>query len=299
MFSKCLVVSEGAYSMFELKEQNLLAYFSKLNPIERFGSVPETTIHGNRSIELSSTPNKDVNKGQKKNSIKVLSWNIAKNNHDKVWRREFLAMVEWYQPDKIFLQEVRLCAELRVMPELAEMGWSFAHNFIDTLDNTYSGVLIAAKADHVSSQALMTQYTEPVTNTPKISLFSEYWLSDEENLLAVNTHLINFVDLGKFKAQLWALEARLQKHSGAIIFSGDFNTWNRARWLMLYEMAKRLQLTPVSFSPEDTQKIKNFWMSPPLDYIFFRGFSQKPFSARVIDTITSSDHNPLLVELCG
>jgi endonuclease/exonuclease/phosphatase (EEP) superfamily protein YafD len=144
---------------------------------------------------------------------------------------------------------------------------------------------------------LITKYYEPVTNTPKVSLFAEYFLSDSlGSLLAVNTHLINFVELSKFKAQLQEIESILSGHQGAIIFSGDFNTWNRSRWLLLSQMATRLNLTSVSFSPWDTRKIKNFLLSPPLDYIFYRGFNQKPFSAKVIDNISSSDHNPLLVE---
>lgn len=41
-------------------------------------------------------------------SITVLSWNIAKNNYDKNWIRDFLSILEQYQPDIIFLQEVRM-----------------------------------------------------------------------------------------------------------------------------------------------------------------------------------------------
>ncbi len=61
-------------------------------------------------------------------------------------------------------------------------------------------------------------------------------------------------------------------------------------------MATRLGLTAVSFTPRETKKIKRFLLSPPLDYIFYRGFKQKPLSSKVIDNISSSDHNPLLVE---
>lgn len=279
-------------------DKGLFSYLNQINPIARFGSVTETTI------DKDHIPVRHTNQpSSHQQSIKILSWNIAKNNHDKGWTREFLAIVEQYQPDKIFLQEVRLCAERQSIPELAEMGWSFAPNFIDTLSNAYSGVLIATRADRLHSQSIITDHTEPITNTPKVSLFAEYSLKndaieDAKNLLAVNTHLINFVDLSKFSAQLQALENVLAQHTGAIIFSGDFNTWNHARWEMLSQMTTRIGLTPVAFTAEDTQKIKSFLRSPPLDYIFYRGFRQKPLSATVIDTITSSDHNPLLVELC-
>ena len=122
------------------------------------------------------------------------------------------------------MQEVRLDIAVRKIPELAQLCWSFAPSFVDTFNNTYSGVLIAAKANHVNSKALISKYLEPVINTPKVSLFAEYFLSRcPENLLTVDTHLINFVGLGKFKAQLQEIESILSNHHGAIIFAGDFN----------------------------------------------------------------------------
>ena len=274
--------------MFELKEQNPLSYLKQLSPIHRFSQVAEGTIDSTHPSPV----------GLNSNSIKVLSWNIAKNNHNPTWSKDFLAIVEQYQPDKIFLQEVRLCAIAQNIPELTSMGWSFAPNLIDTLDNTYSGVLTATKSDRLNSQAKITQHQEPVTGTPKVSLFVEYSLGDEKDtLLAVNTHLINFVETSKFQAQIQEIEAIISQHKGAVIFSGDFNTWNQSRWLILLGMAARLGLIPVSFPLDEAQKIKRFLLSPPLDYIFYRGFKQKTTGAKVIDSITSSDHNPLLVEL--
>ena len=274
--------------MFELKEQSPLSYLKQLSPTHRFGKVSETTIE--KIHPLPSALNRD--------SIKVLSWNIAKNNHNRRWSEDFLAIIHRHQPDKIFLQEVRLCAFKKQIPELASMGWSFAPNLIDTFDNTYSGVLTATKAHRLSSKAKITQHQEPVTGTPKVSLFVEYSLGNcEENLLAVNAHLINFVETSKFQAQLEEIEAIISQHQGAVIFSGDFNTWNLPRWLLLLQMIDKLGLTPVAFPAIEAQKIKRFLLSPPLDYIFYRGFRQKTASAKVIDNISSSDHNPLLVEL--
>ena len=274
--------------MFELQEQSPLSYFKRRSPTHRFGKVAETTIE--KIHPLPSVVNQD--------SIKVLSWNIAKNNHASHWSADFLAIIAQHQPDQIFLQEVRLCALKQRIPELASMGWSFAPNLIDTFDNTYSGVLTATKARHIHSQAKITKHQEPVTGTPKVSLFVEYSLGQErETLLAVNTHLINFVETSKFQSQLQEIETIIARHSGAVILSGDFNTWNRSRWLRLWQMTAKLGLTSVDFPGIEAQKIKRFWRSPPLDYIFYRGLRQKKASARVIDNISSSDHNPLLVEL--
>lgn len=274
--------------MFELQEQNPLSYLKQLSPTHRFGKVAEATI--DRAHPSPAVLDRD--------SIKILSWNIAKNNHERDWSNDFLAIVEQHQPDKIFLQEVRLCAIEQQIPELASMGWSFAPNLIDTLDNTYSGVLTATKSDRLSSKAKITQHQEPITGTPKVSLFVKYALnSDGDTLLTVNTHLINFVETSKFQMQLQEIEVIISQHQGSVIFSGDFNTWNRSRWLLLLNMAAKLGLTPVSFPLIESLKIKRFLLSPPLDYIFYRGFKQKTANAKVIDSISSSDHNPLLVEL--
>lgn len=274
--------------MFELQESSPLSYLKQFSPTHRFSQVAEGTI--DRTYSGSG--------GLDANSLKILSWNIAKNNQSSDWSQDFLAIVEQHQPDKIFLQEVRLCAIAQQIPELRSMGWSFAPNLIDTFDNTYSGVLTATKSDRLSSQAKITQHQEPVTKTPKVSLFVECSLGETgNNLLTVNTHLINFVDTSKFQAQLQQIEAIIAQHQGAVIFSGDFNTWNQSRWLLLSQMATRLGLNPVSFPPLEALKIKRFLLSPPLDYIFYRGFKQKTASAKVINSITSSDHNPLLVEL--
>ena len=274
---------------FSIKE-TVKALNDQLNLANRFASVSASTIDSPHTHPTALSAK----------SIKVLSWNINKNNHRTSWITDFSAIVEQYKPDKIFLQEVQLCAESEEIPVLAEMGWSFAPNFMDKLKNVYSGVLIATKDNHLNAKAVITQHSEPVTNTPKVSLFAEYSLeAGEETLLAINTHLINFVELSKFQSQLEEVEAAISNHSGKIILSGDFNTWNRARWKMLSQMALRLGLRAVSFNTEDTSKIKNFLLSPPLDYIFYRGLYQKPLSAKVLDKFSSSDHKPLLVEFCS
>ena len=263
--------------------------FSELNPLRRFQPTSETIINS-PSAKFAHIPRRDL--------VKVLSWNIAKNNHQPNWSRDFIAIVEQYQPDKIFLQEVSLRADIPEIPELSGMNWVFAPNSIDTFTNTYSGVLIATKYDRLNTQAILTEHYEPILNTPKVSLYTYHDLfKHPEALLAANAHLINFVSDRKFQAQLQQIESVLTKHQGAIILAGDFNTWNGSRCIMLQQMAERLNLTAVSFTARDTKKIKNFIFSEPLDRIYYRGFIQKPDSARVIDSIDSSDHNPLFVEL--
>lgn len=265
------------------------ASFRKLLPSHRFIRTEETILHSAHR-HLSSLD---------ASAIRVLNWNIAKNNHDRAWVEDFQQILERYQPHLIFLQEVRMCAIAKRV-ELAEWGWSFAPNFIDVFHNSYAGVLTATKAACVGHQAIVTQHYEPVTKTPKVSLFTEYSLThSDQTLLTINTHLINFVELAKFKAQLHEIEQAIAAHSGVVIFSGDFNTWNRSRWIMLVQMTQRLGLMSAQFPPDDAQNIKRFLLSPPLDHIFYRGLRQNYLQARVLNHIVSSDHKPMIVEFHG
>ncbi|MBW4418941.1 MAG: endonuclease/exonuclease/phosphatase family protein [Myxacorys californica WJT36-NPBG1] len=233
-------------------------------------------------------------------SIRILNWNIAKNNGDRAWLDDFAKILERYTPNLVFLQEVRMCTQAKHLSELTEMGWSFAPNFIDTYHNSYAGVLTAARASSLTRKAVVTEHYEPVTQTPKVSLVVEYPLPNTgRTLLTINSHLINFVELTKFKAQLYELERAIAPHTGAVIFSGDFNTWNRWRWIMLESMARRLRLTRAKFPPEDAQNIKRFLLSPPLDHIFYRGLDQSCVGAKVLNHVVSSDHKPMIVEFSG
>jgi endonuclease/exonuclease/phosphatase (EEP) superfamily protein YafD len=261
--------------------------FKTLLPSARFIPVEETVIH-------RSHPNSVF---LDRNTIRVLNWNIAKNNHDRTWLADFTAILTRYRPTLIFLQEVRMCAEAKHLTELAEMGWSFAPNFMDAHHNIYAGVATAAKASCLTRKALLTEYYEPVSKTPKVSLIAEYQLTEaSQTLLTINSHLINFVDLAKFKAQLFQIERAISTHAGPVIFSGDFNTWSRSRFSLLSKMATRLGLTQAVFSQTDTRNIKRFLFSPPLDHIFYRGLRQNFIHARVLEQFDSSDHKPMIVE---
>ncbi|BAU14034.1 hypothetical protein LEP3755_45780 [Leptolyngbya sp. NIES-3755] len=263
-----------------------------LLPPYRFARTDETVLH---HYHAETAP-------LNQKAVRVLNWNIAKNNdvssatreRARTWQTDFDWIVDRYSPDLIFLQEFSLCARTKNF-KLAELSWSFAPNFIDQYHNVYAGVLTASRATSINHRALVTEHSEPVSNTPKVSLVTEHPFG-QESLMTINSHLINFVDLEKFKAQLRELESAIAQHRGAIIFSGDFNTWNRSRWQMLDKMTRRLGLMRAEFPEMDAQNIKRFLLSPPLDHIFYRGLRQNYLQARVLDHIQSSDHKPMLVE---
>lgn len=258
----------------------------KFVPSYRFIRSQKSTIDNIHSLQTALDSN----------SIKVLNWNIAKRNYDKTWLNDFLSIVEQYKPHLIFLQEFRLEIGREEVVEWLDMSWNFAPNFIDTHHQTYSGIFTAATINSLSKKVIVTRHHEPIIKTPKISLITEYPLSDNTTLLAINSHLINFVNLNKFRIQLDELELVLSAHRGPMIFSGDFNTWNRKRAVLLDKAVTKLGLMPVTFAPRESHKIKRFLLSPPLDWIFYRELSEKKASAKVLDHICSSDHKPLLAE---
>ncbi|MCT7984060.1 endonuclease/exonuclease/phosphatase family protein [Laspinema sp. A4] len=230
--------------------------------------------------------------------IKILNWNVAKNNNTSKWAIDFYNIVESYQPDLICFQEIELNKNTQKILALESMGWRFSPNFIDSYYNTYCGILTASKVQPIASRAILTPEFEPVTNTPKVSLIAEYPLKETgQTLLVVNTHAINFVNLHKFKSQLQKLEAVLGDRREPLIMCGDFNTWSQGRFNLLKLMAKRLHLISVNFSREEQAKLKTFLGSPPLDHIFYRGLRLKPQTAKVLDKLYSSDHKPMVVEL--
>ncbi|MFN6485126.1 MULTISPECIES: endonuclease/exonuclease/phosphatase family protein [unclassified Nostoc] len=260
---------------------------TKFVPGYRFLRLQELTIDKKNSLQT------EINS----KSIKVLSWNIAKQNYNKVWLKDFSKIIENYQPNLIFLQEFSLKLEADEWEKWLKMNWSFAPNFVDIHHQTYSGIFTAATISPLSKRVITTKHHEPIVKTPKISLITEYLLSEQSTtLLTINSHLINFVNLNKFKIQLKELELALSVHRGPLIFSGDFNTWSRKRAVILNEVITQLGLTPVIFAPDHQDKIKRFLLSPPLDHIFYRDITVKEASAKVLDQICSSDHKPLLVE---
>ncbi|MEO0884784.1 MAG: endonuclease/exonuclease/phosphatase family protein [Cyanobacteria bacterium J06648_10] len=159
-------------------------------------------------------------------------------------------------------------------------------------------MLIGAKASCVKHQALHTKHSEPIANTPKVAIFSEFEIADRANsLMVVSVHAINFVPLAQFEAQMRAIATTLSQHQGGIVLAGDFNTWSQGRLRSLLQITEGLDLRPVTFPSKDRQHLKRFLLSPPLDHLFYRGLGHIPRSARVIDTPSSSDHNPLFVAL--
>ncbi|MBW3163730.1 endonuclease/exonuclease/phosphatase family protein [Ferrimonas balearica] len=223
--------------------------------------------------------------------LRLLNWNIYKQLDNPQWQHEFGGLINDYRPQLITLQETNLPSVL-LPPLTSEHGYVFAPNLVLN-KRTLSGVMTAATIAPSDQLSLLSDVKEPISNTPKVALITEYQLAPSgQVLLVANIHAINFVSNRDFATQVSALERRLAKHRGPMILSGDFNTWSPARLKLLAAATSRLGLQPVSFSQDERTR----FFGSPLDHIFHStDLAVVPGSAKVFDDTDSSDHQPMMV----
>ncbi len=219
--------------------------------------------------------------------IVFLVWNVYKKNNDVKWREEFEYIMNVYHPDIILFQESVSTFTIEPIHSYRHFGYLFFPNF--SYKNRAYGLLNASKSKIINFNSLYSRDFEPILKTPKMIMATKYKLNNGETLLVVNVHLINFVKTEKFQAQLRQIEEVCLSHKGAVVLAGDFNTWNRKRFSLLCESAKKLSLKMVKFPVNSS---KRSILKEPLDHIFYRGLKLK--RSKVLEFCKSSDHKPLL-----
>lgn len=217
----------------------------------------------------------------------ILCWNVAKLTLKCNYKDFIDSLIKSHNLDILLLQEVKksLSHEL----DLHDYSYVLSPN-IETKKHVF-GVLSAFKASCHDELSLLTKKRELRCATHKISLITHHRISEEETLLIVNLHAINFVHNSDFKNELNNIHSAIKSHEGAMIVAGDFNTWNIKRVQYLREFSDDLGLKKVEFSNEkDIKKI----FSNSLDYIFYREL-ELTYST-VVDSKKISDHNPIIAK---
>ena len=131
---------------------------------------------------------------------------------------------------------------------------------------------------------------EPIIQIPKVASVMNLPLEKGNSLLLINVHLINFEwGISAYQAQLEQLFYFVENHQGPIIMAGDFNAWNEERLNLVNNLIKKYGLDSVALSQDERVRFLGY----PLDYIFTRGVKVVSATSEVV---TSSDHNPLLME---
>lgn len=208
----------------------------------------------------------------------LITWNVHKGQ-DKGWQEDLARLSN--QADFVLLQEATQHQNLSAFSTaLFVSSFSFkdllsgVKTFTQTQPEWYCGGGVA----------------EPLIQIPKVASMMSFPLEKGDSLLLINVHLINFEwGISAYQAQLEQIFSFVENHQGPIIISGDFNAWNEDRLNLVNNLMKKYGLDSVALSQDERVRFLGY----PLDYIFTRGVKVVSATSEVV---TSSDHNPLLVE---
>jgi len=214
-------------------------------------------------------------------AIRLVTWNSYKGGREG-WQEDLKRMSR--ETDIVALQEGYLTESLVDLLFVENLHWIIANAF--SYKGYTAGTLTASKVKPDLFCSLRA--AEPVINIPKSVLVTRYSLSgSNKKLLLVNMHMINFTfDLTLYREQLNLVAGLLEQHVGPYIITGDFNSWNNRRKVILDEvlsdyMAKRVQFT---------EDYRTTFMGNYVDYIFYNGLMLLNSHT---EEVASSDHNPL------
>ena len=214
----------------------------------------------------------------------LTSWNLHKLA-DSGWDSDLGRLIE--QTDVLLIQEAEVSPEFRAVVEQSGLKWLLASAF--EYQGFEYGVLTAARVPSETGCTLRAY--EPLLGIPKAMLITRYRLAGREDMLAVaNLHAINFtLDINAYRAQLEAVADVLSAYDGPVVVAGDFNTWNEEREAAVRALASRLSMVPAAFAVDAR---KRFMGGHIFDRVYGKGVQ---FVAASAWSVTSSDHNPLLV----
>jgi endonuclease/exonuclease/phosphatase (EEP) superfamily protein YafD len=222
--------------------------------------------------------------------FEVLVWNVFKCKRNG-WHENFSSLLK--NKDLVLLQEAVLNSRFDLeFTQSTEHQWMMARSFKNLRNNIETGVKTGAAVAAQDFSFASSFHGEPITNTKKMSLATRYPLhGQQQSLLVVNAHLINFVSLDKFISHLTIVFDAIKQHQGPVLLAGDFNTWNKQRFKHFHELASSLLLQEVNIArrPRLNHLFKH------LDHIYYRGLE---VSNVVVHTdVRSSDHFPISLSL--
>lgn len=215
--------------------------------------------------------------------FRVLTWNVHKmadanfkSDLDSLLTEADLALLQEGIEDPLFFS-------LQTISD-HPMSWSFARSWYSRKARAATGVTTGSKAIPFRVEGYKSPVTEPFAGTPKTILISEFQIAGhQDTLLVANMHAINFVLQDRFEQHVNQLALLLQKHQGPLLVAGDFNTWSPGRLRSLLQRLEKMGLRHVDEN--------SGW----LDHFFVRGLEVT--SPIQLKTVSSSDHQPLMIEV--
>ena len=222
--------------------------------------------------------------GKVSHTLRLLNWNVHKKSHNHIWLRDFKILLERYHPHLISFQEYAKINARSIIDKRKAYSYTFMPNI--HFRRVQYGLLNASTLPLLHTHALYSDDCEPLIKTPKATLIHHYKAVSDREVTLVNVHMINFVKLARFRAQLKQIEEACSRIEGAMILSGDFNTWSPKRRYYLERLVALLDLQPVIFAHTKPS------LKPRLDHIFYRGVTLK--DADILTEFNSSDHKPMV-----
>ena len=210
--------------------------------------------------------------------FRLVNWNVHKGQ-DKGWQEDLDRLSK--QADFVLLQEATQHQNLSTFSTALFVS---SFSFKDLLSGVKTFTQIQPEWYCGGGVA------EPLIQIPKVASVMSFPLEKDASLLLINVHLINFEwGISAYQTQLEQLFSFVENHQGPIIISGDFNAWNEHRLNLVNNLMQKYGLDAVTLSQDERLRFLGY----PLDYIFTRGVKVVSATSEVV---TSSDHNPLLVE---
>ena len=248
--------------------------------LESGGNVAEVRMSCDESV--TAPPRHDG--ALDPSAIRLVSWNVHKES-DPGWESDLKQLTT--ETDVLLLQEAGISTEFRAVVEKAGFSWLLSSAF-EYRGSEY-GVLTATRIPPETACTLRAY--EPLLGIPKAVLITHYGLAGRDDTLVIaNLHAINFtLGIDAYRAQLDAVADALSGHRGPIVVAGDFNTWNNDREAVVQALATKLSLTPAVFAIDARTR---FMDDHIFDRVYARGVEFVEATAR---SVTSSDHNPLLL----
>jgi endonuclease/exonuclease/phosphatase (EEP) superfamily protein YafD len=250
---------------------------------------PEQPAEGLEYISISTAaPESHFPRHQ---ALEIVVWNTVKGRRERYY--DFLS-ANTSCADLILLQEFRhdplLEASHREIFARRDAGMAVSF-YTRPNREAPTGVCTVSSVRSSKNLFLLSRYLEPVTRTPKMAMVTYYPLGspecpEDQRLLVLNSHGINFRLRRPFLDQMMQFEEHLRHHRGPIILVGDFNTWEKGRVRILESVARGIGLTHVRFPPG----IKSIGRHE-LDRVYIRG--GEAMQQRVFSNEIASDHSML------
>jgi endonuclease/exonuclease/phosphatase (EEP) superfamily protein YafD len=225
--------------------------------------------------------------------LDVLVWNVKKG--DKI---TFDAEFKKFGNDKdIFLIQEAYTAPFftNTIATFRDYQWDLGLSFTYRLyNNEATGNMIGARVKPSWVKVEHTVDMEPLTATPKTTVYSKFPVEgSEKELLVISIHGINFANFEAYNRHLEQVKGYITSHDGPVVLAGDFNTRTKKRYRELQAFTKKLSLKEVRLINGDLRMVAvgthNF-----LDHAFIKGFKVR--HAEVFSS-DGSDHQPMVLNL--